>query len=85
MGLARGERKGDGVSKFRKKPVVIEAFQYDGDLKGRDGWYVPQWVIDAFENRIMYYDSETDDSPPCELYITTLEGVHHVSVDDFVI
>lgn len=23
--------------KYRKKPVVIEAFQYDGDLKNSDG------------------------------------------------
>lgn len=23
--------------KYRKKPVVIEAFKYDGDLKGADG------------------------------------------------
>ena len=27
--------------KYRKKPVAIEAFQYDGDLRGSDGeWYV---------------------------------------------
>jgi hypothetical protein len=33
----------------------------------------------------MYYDSEDSNSPPCELYIKTLEGVHHVSVGDYVI
>lgn len=33
----------------------------------------------------MYYDSEESDFLPCELYINTLEGVHHVSVDDYVI
>lgn len=25
------------MAKYRKKPVEIEAFQYDGDLKGNDG------------------------------------------------
>lgn len=33
----------------------------------------------------MYYDSDTPDAPPCELFIKTLEGNHHVSVDDYVI
>lgn len=36
--------------KYRKKPVVIEAFQYDGDLKDKnDNWYVPKWASEAFE------------------------------------
>lgn len=26
--------------KYRKKPIIIEAFQYDGDLKGSDGKYI---------------------------------------------
>lgn len=67
--------------KYRKKPVVIEAFQYDGDLKGSDGkYYVPEWAANSFEkeNPVMYYDGP-------ELYISTLEGVHHVSVGDYVI
>ena len=30
--------------KYKKKPVVVEAFQYDGDLNGADGkYYVPDW------------------------------------------
>lgn len=70
---------------FRKKPVEIEAFQYDGDLKGKDGYYVPDWAADAFESGVMYYASLSDNEPPCELFIKTLEGDHHVSVGDFVI
>lgn len=27
------------MAKYKKKPVVIEAFQYDGDLKGKNGYY----------------------------------------------
>lgn len=31
--------------KYKKKPVVIEAFQYDGDLIGSNGqYYVPEWA-----------------------------------------
>lgn len=72
--------------KYRKKPVVIEAFQYDGDLKGSDGkYYVPDWAVKAYENGVMRYDSPDCDSPPCELYIDTLEGAHHVSVGDYII
>jgi hypothetical protein len=71
--------------KYRKKPVVIEAFQYDGDLKNKDGfYYVPQWAVDAFESDVMYYDS-LENEPPSELFIKTLEGIHHVSVGDYVI
>lgn len=70
--------------KYRKKPVVIEAFQYDGDLKTSHGfYYVPQWAIEAFESGVMYYDSI--DAEPCELFIKTLEGNHHVSVGDYII
>ena len=72
--------------KYRKKPVVIEAFQYDGDLKGSDGkYYVPVWAVEAFGSGVMHYGSAADNTPPDELYIETLEGRHHVSVGDFVI
>ena len=63
---------------YRKKPVVIEAFQYDGDLKNRNGkYYVPDWAVKAFEEGIMYYiipRTKPDDTP--ELYIKTLKGDH---------
>ena len=65
--------------KYKKKPVVVEAFQYDGDLKGADGkYYVPDWAAEAYEKGIMYYDLT-------ELFINTLEGTHHVSVGDYII
>ena len=35
------------MAKYRKKPVVIEAFQYDGDLKDCDGnWYLVERFYD---------------------------------------
>lgn len=73
------------MAKYKKKPVIIEAFQYDGDLKGKNGYYVPEWAVDAFENGEMYFDSLTPNEPPCELFIKTLGGTHHASVGDYVI
>lgn len=70
--------------KYRKKPVVIEAFQYDGDLKGADGkYYVPDWAVKAFEGGTLYYDSTNQ--PPTELKIKTLEGDMTASVGDYII
>lgn len=74
------------MAKYRKKPVEIEAFQYDGDLMTSDGnYYVPDWAVKAFEDGIMYYDSWNGREEPCELFINTLEGRHHVSINDYVI
>ncbi len=40
--------------RYRKKPVIIDAFQYDGDLMGSDGkYYVPDWAVNAFQEGIM--------------------------------
>lgn len=70
--------------RYRKKPVEIEAFQYDGDLKGSDGkYYVPDWAVEAFEHGVMFYGEF--ENMPNELFIKTLEGTHHVSVGDYVI
>lgn len=65
--------------KFRKKPVVIEAFKYDGDFMNSKGeYYVPQWAVDALQKGVMYFEG-------AELYIKTLEGVHHANLDDYII
>ena len=70
--------------KYRKKPVIIEAFQYDGDLINSNGdYYVPEWAIKAHKSQVMYFAPK--DKGPCELFIRTLEGVHHASVGDYII
>lgn len=73
------------MAKYRKKPVKVEAFQYDGDLKGKDGYYVPDWAVKALEDGVMYFGSLKCDEPPCQLLIDTLEGTHHASVGDYII
>ena len=79
--------------KYRKRPVVIESFQYDGDMINSSGKpYVPEWAISAVNNNTMYYDGSElfihtleGDHHVTELFIHTLEGDHHVTVGDYVI
>lgn len=74
------------MAKYRKKPVVIEAFQYDGDLRRFDEkYYVPDWAVKAFENGVIHFGSLEFGEPPCEMFIDTLEGTHHASVGDYII
>jgi len=71
--------------RYRKKPIVIEAFLYDGDLQDREGnYYVPQWAVDAFRDGVISYDS-LENEPPCSLFINTLEGRMLVNVGDYII
>lgn len=66
--------------KATKKPVTIECFLYDGDLKNSDGqFYVCAWAVEAFQSGVIYFKDQG------EMYIKTLEGDHHVSVGDYVI
>lgn len=70
--------------KYRKKPVIIEAFQYDGDLIDGNGlYYVPEWAAKAFESGVLYFKSY--EYFPAELFIKTLERNMHVSFGDYVI
>lgn len=66
--------------RYRKKPVIIEAFQYTGDLvnHGRLA-YGPAWAQDAFIGNVMFYDAQD------QLSIRTLEGDHRVSIGDYII
>lgn len=65
---------------YKKKPVIIEAFCYDGDLMNSSGeYYVPDWAVKAFENGELFFKDAG------ELYIKTLEGDMHAAVGDYVI
>ena len=58
--------------KYVKKPIIIEAFKYEGDLSANGENCIPSWAIEAYENGTLYY-KETYDSPS-ELFVKTLEG-----------
>jgi len=68
--------------KYRKKPVVIEAFQMTAARRAsNEEW--PNWLHAAWDTPI---------EEPGSLYlaasalcISTLEGAHTVSVDDWII
>lgn len=59
--------------KYRKKPVEIEAFQYDGDLT-----VSPIWLNDAMEKESVFFRHGI-------MHIRTLEGIMQVSEGDFII
>lgn len=68
--------------KYRKKPVEIEAFRYDGDFIDKDGnYYIPGWGIEAFENNIIKYKSYDNG----KLSIETLEGTMIADIGDYII
>jgi len=67
------------MSKFRKKPVVIEAFRYTGDLYTNGEFNCPNWAIEAYKNKTFVTHGQGD------LYIKTLEGEMLVIVGDYVI
>jgi hypothetical protein len=56
--------------KYRKKPVVIEAVQYDGSIRSVSSFNIPE----------IGQDFLTDD-----LMIPTLEGNMYASVGDYII
>lgn len=68
--------------KYRKKPVIVEAFQYDVELIGSDGkFYVPEWVKEAYiEGKIL-----TRDNVSLGLVVQTLEGNMRADVGDYIL
>ena len=77
------------MAKYRKKPVVIEAFQMTRERR-QDNSEWPQWLHEAWEkdndqigslHPVNYpYSDGTD-----RLEITTLEGNQLVNWDDYII
>jgi hypothetical protein len=62
--------------KFRKKPVVIDAIQYDGD------WKTVETIIKKFEtNRPITWHPDGKNY----MEIETLEGVMRANVGDWII
>lgn len=63
------------MTKFQKKPVTVEAFQWGVDIK-------PKWAAEAFvEGTLIEVDTGID----LELHIETLEGEMTAEQGDFVI
>ncbi len=67
--------------KFRKKPVVIEAFKWTG---GPDQTEDPVWIVDAIKQGIVHFDNK-DGENYTYMLIDTLEGTHRANPGDFII
>ena len=71
--------------KFRKKPVVIEAFQMTKERRWDNSEW-PTWLHKAWNTEGEGCLRADPDDPEGErLYIGTLEGVLRVGWDDFII
>lgn len=66
------------MPKYRKKPVVIEAFQWVGD----DSVY-PEWGHEAIKDGVMWFTGTW--TPKTALHIGTPEGVMTADMGDFII
>lgn len=64
-------------NKYRKKPVVIEAWQSFNDIATRTA-EIPFWIIEACKSGTIFPRGK-------ETFIKTLEGEHLVSDGDFII
>jgi len=64
--------------RFVKKPIVIEAMQFNNDVKGYD---ILQWANNAQAERGAPFISWKND----KMYIPTLEGVMTASPGDWII
>ena len=65
------------MTKYRKKPIEVEAFQWDGSLNLDKE---PAWILDAFRNGAVWFSEEED-----KLCIKTLEGIITTSPNDYII
>lgn len=65
--------------KYRKKPVVIEAFQFTGPFSAPD---VPQWYTDAFSRNEVTHSGDWESN---SAHIKTLEGAMRADKGDWII
>lgn len=70
--------EGNQMRKFRKKPVVIEAVQFDGTRNGID-------AIEDFMGKPCGHNFIGGDPGHFEMWIETLEGGHKASPGDWII
>lgn len=66
---------------YKHTKVEVNAFQYEGDLKDRNGnYYFPEWAVKLFEDNIIFYEAD-------KLYILFSNGADReiVSVGDYIV
>ena len=68
------------MSKYRKKPVVIESFKWTADIHQTED---PEWIIEAIRRGEVYFVDEQ--TPNVKLAIRTLEGTMTADRGDWII
>lgn len=67
--------------KFRKKPVVIDAWRYEPDTNGAKYFHeMPDWLDKAYDDDVV-----ANVGQPCRLMIKTLEGTMYADEGDWII
>lgn len=70
--------------KYRKRPIEIEAWQWNGKLLDRCG-DLPQWLRDAKENCDLIQCIDLENIENFVIEIETLEGTHVARPGDYII
>ena len=71
--------------KYRKKPVVIEAFKWTGDMDQEED---PEWIIEAIKRHEVWFRFTESPDPivnRTRMVIKTLEGEMEANPGDFII
>lgn len=69
------------MSKYRKKPVEIEAFKWTGDINQTED---PIWIIEAIQKGIVWFLQDSVNGKQ-EMIIRTLEGNRRAQRGDYII
>ncbi len=67
--------------KFRKKPVLVEAFQWTGNKDQKED---PVWIVEAIKQGKVFFTKETPNINT-QMKIDTLEGLMTASLGDWII
>ena len=66
--------------KYRKKPVVINAFKWTGDMLQNED---PEWITEAIQEGKVYFSNIGEEN--VVMKIETLEGTHTANRGDYII
>ena len=85
------QMKGNRMGQYRKKPVVVEAFQMTKERR-LDNSEWPGWLLRAWQKPVSEPGAFFCSSDEClqgethtPVFLQTLEGTHRVSWDDWII
>ena len=66
--------------KYRKKPIIVEAFQWTGGPERMDA---PEWLADRIKAGKVFFEGDRDTG--VKMRIETLEGTMRAELGDYII